>query len=119
MPPGVSKYSFDSEVASSHPQAFKHVKTLKGRTRDEGDHWVKVLFNGHIDPPVPVVIDAKVGVVDLNNQLLHVCSQSYSAYVEISTIQYSSFHRLTAVSQCTRLCTTWESLTLAGTPTMW
>jgi len=32
---------------------------------------VKVLFNGHIDPPVPVVIDAKVGVVDLNNQLLH------------------------------------------------
>jgi hypothetical protein len=73
VPPGVSKYSFDSDVATSHPQAFKHVKTLKGRTRDEGDHWVKLLFNGHIDPPAPVVIDAKVGVVDVNNQLLHVC----------------------------------------------
>jgi hypothetical protein len=73
VPPGVSKYSFESDVATSHPQAFKHVKTLQGRTRDEGDHWVKVLFNGHIDPPVPIVIDAKVGVVDLNNQLLHVC----------------------------------------------
>eukprot|EP01114_Cavostelium_apophysatum_P022326 TRINITY_DN803_c0_g1_i1.p1 TRINITY_DN803_c0_g1~~TRINITY_DN803_c0_g1_i1.p1 ORF type:complete len:3646 (-),score=1090.84 TRINITY_DN803_c0_g1_i1:14-10951(-) len=71
-PPGLSRYIFNgaSTLISGGPTELKLKRDLKGKTKDDGAHYVKINIYGKSDPPVPISFASLFEVMDLNQQVI-------------------------------------------------
>ena len=79
-PPGWGDYSFaipTKPLRTSYKTGVAFSKDLSGKTRQSGDHKLRIELKDHCapDPPRPVAIAALAEIIDINRQTLSASTQ--------------------------------------------